>query len=113
VGRSGPFAVTVEAPPFHACGVRTTTLAPFADMAPYRRLADGFEAGRHASKVGPVNGTVGNVDTSGGGEMWKRADARDEALLVFIATPVAAIRAKGDDAVQVRFVHQLVDPGAH
>jgi hypothetical protein len=112
-GRSAPFALTVEAPPFHACGVRTTAVAPFADMGPYRRLADGFEAGRQVQRIGPVNGTIGNVDTSGSGDMWKRPDGKDEALLVFIATPVARLRAQGEDAVQIRFVHQLVDPPSH
>src|ERR1043165_9182807 len=44
-GRTGTFRITVEAPPFHACGVRTMTAAGFPDMAPYRALADRFEAG--------------------------------------------------------------------
>jgi hypothetical protein len=107
VGRAAPFEITIEAPPFHACGIRTTAVAPFADMAPYKRLADAFEASVHPDKVGPMHGTIGNIDTSGGGEAWHRPDGRNEALFVFISTPIAEIRAKGQDAVEVRLVHQI------
>jgi hypothetical protein len=109
-GRSAPFEITIEAPPFHACGIRTTAVAPFADMAPYKRLADAFEADVHPEKVGPMHGTVGNIDTSGGGEAWHRPDGKNEALFVFISTPVAEIRAKGQDAVEIRLVHQIQGP---
>lgn len=112
IGRAAPFEITIEAPPFHACGIRTTAVAPFADMAPYKRLADAFETGVHPDKVGPMHGTVGNIDTSGGGEAWHRADGKNEALFVFISTPVAEIRAKGQDAVEVRLVHQIQDPAS-
>jgi len=35
-GRTGRFNVTIEAPPFHACAVRTMTAAGFPDFGPYR-----------------------------------------------------------------------------
>jgi hypothetical protein len=112
-GRSARFAVTVEAPPYHACGIRTVTSAGFSDLNPYRALADRYEAGGGYDKLPPLPMTVENVDTVGGGEARKRADGTGEALLVFTSTPVAAIRARGEDAVEVRFVHQLVRPGTH
>jgi hypothetical protein len=106
-GRSGRFVVTVEAPPYHACGVRTLTVAGFADLTPYRQLADAFEAGHDARKVAPVSGTVGNVESVGGGESWKRPDGSDEALFVFSTGPAASIRVEGRDGTEVRFVHQI------
>ena len=112
-GRSGTFELTVEAPPFHACGVRTLTAAGFPDLSSYRRLADAFESGHDVRKVGPQTFTRDNVDTTGGGESWHRIDNRDEALLVLMAQPVAAIRVPGRDGVEARFVHQIVEPSAH
>ena len=43
VDGDGKFTVTVEAPPFHACGVRRSTPDGFADLAPYRAVVDPYE----------------------------------------------------------------------
>jgi hypothetical protein len=112
-GRTGRFEVTVEAPPFHACGIRTLTVSGFPDLSSYRRLSDAFEAGHDVQKIGPRNFTVGEIDSIGGGESWHRPDRSDEALLVFSATPSASVRAEGKDGVEIRFVHQIHEAGGH
>ncbi|HEX5183069.1 MAG TPA: hypothetical protein VFW19_07945 [Allosphingosinicella sp.] len=106
-GRTGRFEITIEGPPFHACGIRTLTVSGFPDLSSYRQLADAFEAGHDAQKIGPENFTVGKVDSIGGGETWKRTDSADEALLVFSSTPSADVRVAGKDGVEMRFVHQI------
>jgi hypothetical protein len=103
-GRIARFDLTVEAPPFHACGVRTLTAAGFPDMAPYRALADRFEAGGGYRSFGPATMAARGVRTTGAGEQRATADGA-EALLAFVATP--ADPAPGQTAVEVRFVHQF------
>ena len=58
-GRTARFQLTVEAPPYHACAVRTMTAAGFPDMAPYRALADRFESGGGYRTFGPQSMEVG------------------------------------------------------
>lgn len=103
-GRTARFDVTIEAPPFHACGVRTLTVAGFPDMGPYRALAERFEAGGGYQPFRPMTMTIGGARTTGGGE--QRATATGgEALLAFVATPEHP--RPGQEAVEVRFVHQF------
>ena len=105
-GRTGTFHLTVEAPPFHACGLRATTVAGFPDMAPYRALADRFEAGGGYRSFGPQSMDVGNVHTTGAGEQRER-QGRAESLMVFLTTPTDKTRDPAHSAVEVRFVHQI------
>lgn len=112
-GHTGRFEVTVEAPPFHACGIRTLTASGFPDLSSYRRLADAFESGHEIQKIGPSTFARDNIETTGGGEAWHRTDSHDEALLVMMAQPASAIRVQGRDGVEVRFVHQIAERPAH
>ena len=105
-GRTARFQLTVEAPPFHACGVRTMTGAGFPDMAPYRALTDRFEAGGRWQGFGPQTMDVGNIRSVGAGER-RQVRGRTESLMAFINTPIAKTRDAGHNAVEVRFVHQI------
>lgn len=108
-GRTARFRLTVEAPPFHACGVRTMTAAGFPDMAPYRAVADRFEAGGGYRSFGPQSMDVGNVHTTGAGEQ-RQVRGGAESLLVFLSTPTEKTRDAVHSAVEVRFVHQFAPP---
>jgi len=105
-GRTAGFRLTIEAPPFHACGLRTTTVAGFPDMAPYRALADRYEAGGGYRSFGPQSMEVGNVHTTGAGEQ-RTTRGGAESLMVFLTTPNEQVRDAAHSAVEVRFVHQL------
>jgi len=108
-GRTARFRVTIEGPPFHACGVRTMAAAAFPDMAPYRALAARFEAGGAYRSFGPQSMVVDNVDSTAAGE--RRDDrGRTESLMVFLGTPVAKLRDAAHSAVEIRFVHQIYAP---
>jgi hypothetical protein len=108
-GRTALFRLTVEAPPYHACGVRTNTVAGFPSMQPYQDLIARYEKGRTFNKVGPLNREVEGAQSVGAGDMAMKGSLA-EGLLVFTAQPLPANRAASGDAIQVRFVHQLVDP---
>jgi hypothetical protein len=109
VGKRGTFNLTVEAPPYHACGVRTNTVAGFPSMKPYQDLVARYGQGRTFQKIGPINQEVEGAQSVGAGDMAMKG-ALAEGLLVFTAQPLPANRAASGDAIQVRFVHQLVDP---
>jgi hypothetical protein len=108
-GRTARFRLTVEAPPFHACGLRTMTAAGFPDMAPYRALADRFEAGGGYRSLGPQSMEVGNIHTTGAGEQ-RPIRGGAESLMVFLSTPSEKTRDAGHNAVEVRLVHQFAPP---
>jgi hypothetical protein len=108
-GRTAAFRLTVEAPPYHACGVRTNTVAGFPTMQPYQDLIARYEKGRTYQKIGPITQIVEGAQSVGAGDMAMKG-ALAEGLLVFTAQPLPANRAASGDAIQVRFVHQLVDP---
>lgn len=105
-GATARFDVTIEDPPYHACGVRTMTAAGFPDLAPYRALADRYEAGDRYQRINPVTMNLGSVVSTGGGEGRQR-DGGQETLLVFNTTPAEGHRDNGQTAVEVRFVHQI------
>lgn len=108
-GRTARFRLTIEGPPFHACGVRTMAAAAFPDMAPYRALADRFEAGGSYRPFGPQSMEIDNVAATAAGE--RREDhGRTESLMVFLGTPVAKLRDPGHSAVEIRFVRQIYAP---
>lgn len=111
-GQTGRFDVTIEAPPFHACGIRVMTVSGFADMKPYRSVADRFEKGRGFTRIEPRTATIGDVETIGGGEARALKDGGGELLLVAQTIPIESVRKKGLDAVQVRLVHQIAAPPA-
>jgi hypothetical protein len=109
VGKTAKFILTIEAPPFHACGLRTNTIAGFPSMQPYQDLIARYESGRSLQKLAPVSREVVGTQTVGAGETGMKG-ALAEGLLVFTAQPLPANRAVAGDAIEVRFVHQLVDP---
>ena len=110
-GRTGRFNVTIEAPPFHACAVRTMTAAGFPDFGPYRALADRYEAGGGYRAMSHMQFTRDNLEVGGGGEQRVTPDGGTESLLVILTTPTRPYRDRGDTAVEVRFTHQFAPPG--
>jgi hypothetical protein len=105
-GRTARFQLTVEAPPYHACGLRTLTAAAFPDMAPYRALADRFEAGGGFQPIRSVTREIDNLTVTGAGEGRQRGANGPENLLVVLTTPSAKTRDAAHSAVEMRFVHQ-------
>jgi hypothetical protein len=108
------FVVTVEAPPYHACAVRRTTAAGFADLAPYYAVASPYEqAAGGYSKIEPADMQIGAISSHATGEQKVAPDGSAESLFVFSNTPNdPKERAKGNTAVEVRFVHQFMSAGA-
>ena len=104
-GRIARFEITIEAPPFHACGVRTLTAAGFPDMGPYRALTDRFEANGGFRSIAPMSRDVGELRVSGAGE--RREGGTPESLLVVLTTPNDKTRDAAHSGVEVRFVHQI------
>jgi hypothetical protein len=111
-GRTAPFEITIEAPPYHACTVRTMTAKGFPDMSAYRRLADAFEAGKGFVKMAPGEHEAEGLHSWMWGEMLRDDSGGTEALLVVTGIPTAEHRAHGEDSAEVRFVHQRAVPGA-
>jgi len=105
-GRTARFHLTVEAPPFHACGVRTLTAAGFPDMAPYRALADRYEAGGGFEPIRSVSREIDNLTVTGAGEGRQGGPKGSETLLVMLTTPSPSTRDAAHSGVEVRFVHQ-------
>ena len=107
------FIVTVESQPFHACTVRRWTRGGFADMTVYRAIADGFEA-NHAgfAPMKPYDADISGVRSHAVGEARMLPGGGAEALYAFDNHDAAA-GARGAPDVEVRFVHQIVSPGAH
>jgi hypothetical protein len=108
----GKFTITVEAPPFRACAVRRRTPVGFADLGPYQALVDAFEANRAGFvKMKPTDMNVGDIASHVIGEQRLNRDGSAEALYVFFNAPIKSQDRTGG-GVEVRFVHQLVSPGA-
>jgi hypothetical protein len=104
-GRTARFRLILEAPPYHACGVRTMTAAGFPDMEPYRGLADRFEGdGWHG--IGPQSMEIDNVHSVAAGEQ-RSVRGATESLMVFLSTPDVKTRDAAHSATEVRFVHQI------
>ena len=108
-GRTARFRLIAEAPPYHACGVRTMTAAGFPDMAPYRFLADRFEAGGGWQSFGPQTMEIDNQHSVGAGEQ-RDVRGSTESLMVFLNTPDEKRRDAAHSAIEVRFVHQIYRP---
>ena len=111
-GRTGPFTLTIEAPPYHACAIRAMTAGGFADWGPYRALANRYEEGGGYQAMNHMQFTQDNLDLAGGGERRTRPDGGTETLLVIVTTPTRAYRDRGETGVEVRFTHQFAEPGA-
>jgi hypothetical protein len=107
-GSTAQFVVTIEEPPFHACGVRTITAAGFVDLKPYRDLVSGFESGRAFVDLEPMDRVLSNhIHTRGTAEQFQSADGSFETLMVVTSTPADGYRANGETGTEVRFVHQF------
>ena len=107
--------IFVEMPPYHACSVRRFTPAGFADLGAYRAVVDPYEASHpDFAPVQPYDTDRGNLHIHAIGEKRPLPTGGAETLYVFdqhINDPTK--RAAGQTAVNVRFVHQIIDPGAH
>ena len=110
-GRTGRFTVTIEAPPYHACAIRTMTARGFADFGPYQALANRYEAGGGYRAMNRVQFTRDNLEVAGGGERRATPDGGTETLLVIVTTPTREYRDRGETGVEIRFTHQFAAPG--
>lgn len=107
-GEDGDSLVFLELPPYHACSVRWPTTDPVPDTSGYRRVADAFEASRPGfATMPPFDRPVGNIQVHAVGEQRQAAGGGGESLFVI------AQRVAGTPGVEVRFVHQQAEPGAH
>ncbi len=107
-GATAQFIVTIEEPPFHACGVRTMTATGFDDLKPYRDLISRFESDRAFVAVQPMDTVLSNhVHTRLTGEQIQSADGGFETLMVVTGTPAEGYRANGQTGTEIRFVRQF------
>ena len=107
------FIVTIEAPPFHACTVRRWTRGGFSDLAAYRPVADRYEAAHEGfTPMKPYDADVRGIHSHAVGESRMLPGGGAEALYVFDNHDPEA-HGRGEPDVEVRFVHQIVSPGAH
>jgi len=106
-GRTGRFHLTIEqAPPYHACAVRTMTAHGFSDLGPYRSAAARYESGGRFEEIDPIDRVVRDLRIVGGGDRRIDPDGSSESLLFAITTPAGEAREGGMTAVEVRFAHQ-------
>lgn len=107
--------VMLELPPYHACSVRRTTPQGFGDLTAYRAVTDAFKQTRPGfAPAGPVDQDMGAIHIHALGEARTMPGGKTETLYLFdqhVTDP--ARRARGETAVNIRFVHQIIDAGAH
>lgn len=105
----GKFIVTIENPPYHACAVRRMTPMGFVDLSPYRAVVDRFEAGHGGfAAMKELNMALGDIKSHAVGDQRALPGGGGEALYVFdnhVNDPAA--RARGQTAIEMRFVHQI------
>lgn len=103
--------VFLELPPFHACTVRRFTEA-VPELRTYRAAADAFERvhpGFTPMKL--YDADKGGVHIHAVGEQRELPGGGGESLFVFDQHVIdPARRAKGETAVNIRFVHQIRMP---
>jgi hypothetical protein len=98
----------IEMPPYHACSVRWWTDDGFGDLSGYKVIVDTYKASGPAfERPQKQEMDVGEFHVSGALEARGLPSGQTEALLLIEQ------RAAGDTRVNVRFVHQIVEPGAH
>ena len=107
--------VFIEMPPYHACTVRRFTTNGFTDLSAYRAVVDPYEASHPAFvPAKPYDVDRGEIHVHAIGEARPLPTGGAETFYIYdqhITDP--ARRANDDTAVNVRFVHQIIDPGAH
>ena len=104
------FIVTVEAPPYHACSVRTTVSEPFADLGAYPGIVSAFEKahGGGFQTMQPMAMDIGPVHSRAIGEQ-KVIGRGGESLFYFVNTPTQRAIDGGTPAnADLRFVHQIM-----
>ena len=100
--------IMIEMPPYHACSVRWWTDDGFGDLSGYKVIVDTYKASGPAfERPQKQEMDVGEFHVSGALEARGLPSGQTEALLLIEQ------RAAGDTRVNVRFVHQIVEPGAH
>ncbi len=108
------FTVTIELPPFHACGVRTMMRAGMTDPAPYRALLDRYEHDKGKFRASPPKGfDQGALHSIGSVEGRVTPEGLIEAMIQVSTTLTDPVkRETGQTATEVRLVHQLIKPAA-
>lgn len=106
--------IMIEMPPYHACSVRWMTDDGFVDLSDYEAVTDRFKASRPAfSEPEPQEGDVAGFHIAAITESRPLPDGGTEALLAIEQRVTdTQRRANGETRVSVRFVHQIISPGA-
>jgi hypothetical protein len=106
--------IMLEMPPYHACSVRWMTDNGFGDLSGYEAVTDEFKATRPAfAEPESQEGDVGDFHVAATTESRPLVDGGTEALLAIEQRVTDAQRlANGETRVSVRFVHQIISPGA-
>jgi hypothetical protein len=104
--RTARFQFTIEPPPSHSCSVSTITVAGFPDMAPYRALADRFEAGGGYRAAPARSAIVVHILIASAGDR-REIPGGTESLMVTTTRPDDQLRDAAHSAVEIRFVHRF------
>lgn len=107
--------VTLELPPYHACSVRRTTAGGFGDLGAYRAVVGAYKTTRPGFvPVADQNFDRDGIHIHAGGELRPLPDGSHETLYLFDQRVIdPERRARGETAVDIRFLHQIIAPGAH
>ncbi|WP_375396002.1 hypothetical protein [uncultured Sphingomonas sp.] len=104
--------VFLELPPFHACSVRRFTEVVDPALSQYRPVTDAFEKGHPGfTPMKPYDADRSDIHVHAVGEQRMLPGGGAESLFVFdqhVIDPER--RAKGDTAINLRFVHQIKTP---
>jgi hypothetical protein len=106
--------VMLELPPYHACSVRRWTAAGFGDLTAYADVTEAFKATRPGfAAVDEQQADFDGYHIHMSGELRELADGGAETLYLFDQEYLDPARAAETEVpFNIRFVHQIVSPGA-
>jgi hypothetical protein len=110
-GKTGTFRISIEAPAFHACVIRTTTIGGLSNLARYKEIFEREESawvGRQ--DIPPQSYVREGTETVAEGQARRREDGKIETLMVGTTKVIDPILSTNLKGIEVRFVHQIVTP---